>query len=116
MMLLNMRSIVCKALALVACATTVSGSLCPGPWSKDACQLFSESMDYLDRIYDPKAAYVFSPSATTALRHDTRTSVWYAVGLLARNQDDDVAQAMAIIQNVIEMQFKDPADQWWACA
>ncbi|QRD84357.1 hypothetical protein F9C07_1677559 [Aspergillus flavus] len=113
MMLLNMRSIVCKALALVACATTVSGSLCPGPWSKDACQLFSESMDYLDRIYDPKAAYVFSPSATTALRHDTRTSVWYAVGLLARNQDDDVAQAMAIIQNVIEMQFKDPADQWY---
>ncbi|GAB1206830.1 hypothetical protein APSETT445_005532 [Aspergillus pseudonomiae] len=70
-------------------------------------------MDYLDRIYDPTAAYVFSPSAATALRHDTRASVWYAVGLLARNQNDDVAQAMAIIQNVIEAQFKDPTDQWY---
>lgn len=111
-MLLNVRSIVCRVLALVACVTTVSGSSCSESWSKDACQLFSESMNYLDRLYDLKAAYVFNPSAATALRHDTRTSVWYAVGLLARNQNDDVAQAMAIIQNVIEVQFKDPADQW----
>ncbi|KNG84741.1 hypothetical protein ANOM_005543 [Aspergillus nomiae NRRL 13137] len=82
-------------------------------WSEETCQLFSESMDYLDRIYDPTAAYVFSPSAATALRHDTRASVWYAVGLLARDQNDDVTQAMAIIQNVIEAQFKDPTDQWY---
>lgn len=70
-------------------------------------------MEYLDRIYDASAGYVYDPSAATALRHDTRTSVWYAVGLLARDQDDDVAQAMTIIRNVIDAQFKDTSDQWW---
>ena len=70
-------------------------------------------MDYLDRIYDPSAGYVFAPSAATALRHDTRASAWYAVGLLARNQGDDVSQAMTIIENIISAQYKDPKDQWF---
>jgi hypothetical protein len=111
-MLINARLITYGGLVIASWATAASASSCPESWSKDACQLFSESMEYLDRIYDPVAAYVFHPSAATALRHDIRTSVWYAVGLLARNQNDDVAQAMAIIQNVIEGQFKDPKDQW----
>ncbi|OJJ35768.1 hypothetical protein ASPWEDRAFT_51744 [Aspergillus wentii DTO 134E9] len=51
--------------------------------------------------------------AATALRHVTRTSVWYAVGLLARNQNDDVDQALKIVQNVIDRQFTDPKDQWY---
>lgn len=78
-----------------------------------ARQLFTESMDWLDRMYDADAGYVFDPSAAAALRHDTRTSAWYAVGLLARNRGDDVEQAMLIIKNVIDGQFKDPKDQWY---
>ncbi|KAL2216274.1 hypothetical protein M432DRAFT_551753 [Thermoascus aurantiacus ATCC 26904] len=70
-------------------------------------------MDWLDRMYDADAGYVFDPSAAAALRHDTRTSAWYAVGLLARNRGDDVEQAMLIIKNVIDGQFKDPKDQWY---
>ncbi|GKZ26742.1 hypothetical protein AbraCBS73388_003122 [Aspergillus brasiliensis] len=70
-------------------------------------------MEYLDRMYDATAGYVYDPSAATALRHDTRTSVWYAVGLLARDQGDDVSQAMTIIRNVIDAQFKDTSDQWY---
>lgn len=70
-------------------------------------------MDWLDRMYDADAGYVYDPSAATALRHDTRTSAWYAIGLLARNQNDDVDQAKRIIKNVISGQFKDPKDQWY---
>ncbi|KAF7593026.1 hypothetical protein BBP40_012113 [Aspergillus hancockii] len=112
-MLFNARLIVYGGLSWASWATAALASSCPESWSKDACHLFSESMDYLDPIYDPKAAYVFDPSAATALRHDTRTSVWYAVGLLARNKNDDVAQAMAIIRNVVDGQFKNPKDQWY---
>lgn len=82
--------------------------------SPDSLQLFSESMGYMDRIYDPTAGYVFDPSTATALRHDTRTSAWYAVGLLARNFYDDADQAMRIIRNIIDSQFKDPELQWLA--
>lgn len=99
--------------ASASTSTSNSNSWCQTSWSTDTCQLFTESMEYLDRIYDASAGYVYDPSAATALRHDTRTSVWYAVGLLARDQGDDVAQAMTIIRNVIDAQFKDTSDQWW---
>lgn len=103
-----------KACAIVALAgrAHAAASSCLPSWSKSSCQLFSESMDYLDRFYDPKAGYVFDPSSAAALRHDTRKSARYAVGLLARDQDDDVVQAMEIITNVVATQFKDPKDQW----
>ncbi|BCR95277.1 uncharacterized protein AKAW2_20217A [Aspergillus luchuensis] len=97
----------------VSASTSNSNGWCQSSWSTNTCQLFTESMDYLDRIYDASAGYVYDPSAATALRHDTRTSVWYAVGLLARDQGDDVAQAMTIIRNVIDAQFKDTSDQWY---
>lgn len=102
-----------QGLTLAALLLTVSGHLCLRSWSEDSCHLFSESMDYMDRIYDPAAGYLFDLTGATALRHNTRASVWYAVGLLARNQDDNVDQAMRIIRNVIDGQFEDPKDQWY---
>lgn len=47
------------------------------------------------------------------MRHDTRLSSWYAVGLLARNQNDDVSNAERIIRNVIGGQFKNVSEQWY---
>jgi hypothetical protein len=95
----------------------------PSPNSRDASyvstlpsnaqSLFRESMDWLDGFYDPAAGYLFDESSATALRHETRSSAWYAVGLLARNENDDVKNALQIITNVIEGQYKDPKDQWF---
>lgn len=75
--------------------------------------LFNESMDYLDRAYDNSAGYLYGTSGAVALRHNTRSSAWYAIGLLARNQGSDVLEAERIIVNVINGQFKDPEAQWY---
>ncbi|KAF7927944.1 hypothetical protein EAE99_005321 [Botrytis elliptica] len=80
---------------------------------QNAQGLFNESMDYLDRAYDENAGYLYEMSGSAALRHDTRSSAWYAIGLLARNQGSDVSEAEKIISNVIDGQFKDPEAQWY---
>ncbi|KAF4124544.1 hypothetical protein GMORB2_5210 [Geosmithia morbida] len=81
---------------------------------ENAQSLFSESMGWMDQYYDPEAAYLYDFSGAAALRHETRSSVWYALGLLARNQGDDVDNAESIITNVIKAQYKNPADEWYA--
>lgn len=91
-----------------ACHNTSYVSTLP----KNAQSLFTESMSWLDGYYDPSAGYLFDESSATALRHETRSSAWYAVGLLARNEGKDVEYALEIITNVISGQYKDPADQW----
>ncbi|TDZ13806.1 hypothetical protein Cob_v013086 [Colletotrichum orbiculare MAFF 240422] len=76
--------------------------------------LFDESMTFLDKIYDPSAGYLYYfyyPLA--AGKHETRSSVWYATGLLQRNKGDDVEQAIKIIKNVIGDQMKIPKEQWF---
>lgn len=80
------------------------------PYARD---LFTESMTWMDGYYDPSAGYLFDENSAAALRHETRSSVWYAIGLLGRNEGSDVEDAMNIITNVINSQFKDPADQWY---
>jgi len=85
-------------------AATVSGF---------AGDLFQNSMSFLDQIYDPSAGYLYYfywPLA--AGKHETRSSVWYATGLLQRNQGDDLEQAVKIITNVIEGQNKNVTAQW----
>jgi hypothetical protein len=79
----------------------------------NAQSLFTESMNWMDGFYDPSAGYLFDESSATALRHETRSSAWYAIGLLARNTGDDVENALQIISNVIDKQYKDPKDQWF---
>lgn len=76
-----------------------------------ATGLLHESMDWMDMYYDNERGYLFSLDAA-ALTHDTRSSVWYAAGLLARNEADDVEQAVRIVKNVIGGQFKNESEQW----
>ncbi|KAF2753315.1 hypothetical protein EJ05DRAFT_211166 [Pseudovirgaria hyperparasitica] len=71
--------------------------------------LLSQSMTWMDSYYDPKAAYLYA----TALNHETRSSAWYAAGLLARNNTSDALQANRIIRAVIAGQYKDPSKQWF---
>ncbi|KAF2646279.1 hypothetical protein P280DRAFT_386912 [Massarina eburnea CBS 473.64] len=77
-----------------------------------ADQLLKESMDWMDMYYDAEEGYLFSLSAK-ALTHETRASTWYAAGLLARNEGDDVEQALKIVENVIIGQHKNESSQWF---
>lgn len=85
----------------------------PNSFSDNARSLFTDSMAFLDRYWDSRYGYLLDVSAAAALRHETRTSSWYAIGLLARNEGDDVANAERIIKAVIGGQHKDPNDQWF---
>ena len=78
----------------------------------NAQQLFNESMSWMDDYYDPFAGYLYDFGGASALRHETRSSVWYALGLLARDEGNDVAEAEKIITNTIAGQYKDPVEQW----
>jgi len=103
--------------ALLALSIYASRSFAATSQSKhvlphNAQQLLNESMSWMDTFYDQAAGYLYDLSATTALRHETRSSAWYALGLLARNEQDDAQQAAQIITNVIDGQFKDLAEQW----
>lgn len=75
--------------------------------------LFTESMNFLDKIYDPAAGYLyFFYYPLAAGKPETRSSVWYATGLLQRNIGDNVEQAIKIIRNIIGDQKKIPEEQW----
>lgn len=82
--------------------------------SANTQDLFDESMNFLDTIYDKAASYLnyfYYPLA--AGPHETRSSVWYATGLLQRNKGDDVEQAIKIIKAVIGDQEKNKTLQWF---
>ncbi|KAF2219259.1 hypothetical protein BDZ85DRAFT_206451 [Elsinoe ampelina] len=81
----------------------------------NAQDLFNQSMSWLDGLYDPEAGYLYdvSQNTQTSLNHVTRASAWYATGLLARNQDNDAAEANQIIRNVISGQYNIPQHQWY---
>jgi hypothetical protein len=93
---------------LVGAAPAQHGSRLP----HNAQNLLDESMRWMDTFYDSSESYLYELSAAAALRHETRSSVWYALGLLARNEKDDVDQAENIIGNVIGAQFKNVSEQW----
>ncbi|KAL3469947.1 hypothetical protein BJX99DRAFT_267814 [Aspergillus californicus] len=76
--------------------------------------LFNESMTIQDAIYDPSVSYLryfYYPLA--AGPHETRSTVWYSVGLLQRNQGSDVDEAINILHNVIGDQEKNTSAQWY---
>ncbi|KAF9448777.1 hypothetical protein P691DRAFT_729053 [Macrolepiota fuliginosa MF-IS2] len=64
--------------------------------------LFDEAIETLDANFAPPFLF-----------NSPRYSAWYSVGLLARNQGDDVNLAATMIQDVIEFQFKDPTKLWY---
>jgi hypothetical protein len=70
-------------------------------------------MKWLDMNYDSNDGYLYDLNTQEALRHETRSSAWYALGLLARNENNDAAEAEKIIVNVIGGQFKNTTQQWY---
>lgn len=75
--------------------------------------VFDTSMSYLDQIYDPAAGYLwYTYYPFAAGKHETRSTVWYAAGLLRRNEGRDVDEAVRILTSVIGDQKKNVSDQW----
>ncbi|EQB58857.1 hypothetical protein CGLO_00831 [Colletotrichum gloeosporioides Cg-14] len=102
-----------KATALLALAGTATASSYVTNLSTNAQGLLNESMAWMDQYYDRSAGYLYDFGSASALRHETRSSVWYALGLLARNNGDDAAEAEKIITNTIAGQFKVESEQWY---
>ncbi|KAK7915094.1 hypothetical protein PG985_012797, partial [Apiospora marii] len=81
--------------------------------SPNAQGLLNESMAWMDTFYDRDLGYLYDVEGGAALRHETRSSAWYAVGLLARNEKDDAKEAEHIITNIIGAQFSNVSQQWY---
>ena len=79
-------------------------------------EMFDESMTFMDNVYDPAVGYLYDfyggqgPAAGT---HVTRSSIWYAAGLLQRNQGDDCEQAKRVIRNIIDGQHSNRSELWY---
>ncbi|KAJ9149343.1 hypothetical protein NKR23_g4222 [Pleurostoma richardsiae] len=105
------------SLKTVLAAAGLTAGLCQASYvssmSFNAQQLFNESMQWMDNWYDSSAGYLYDIGGGSALRHETRSSVWYALGLLARNEGSDVAEAEKIIVNTIAGQYKNVSEQWY---
>ncbi|WQF79252.1 hypothetical protein CDEST_04266 [Colletotrichum destructivum] len=103
-----------KAVGIMALAvSSVTASSYVASMPVHAQGLLNESMAWMDQYYDRSAGYLYDFGASSALRHETRSSIWYALGLLARNEGDDAAQAERIITNTIGAQFKAEPEQWY---
>jgi hypothetical protein len=98
-------------LSLAASCVSAANLVKRNDTSSFAANLLQESMSWMDMFYDAEAGYLYSLSAA-ALTHETRASAWYASGLFARNEGDDVEQAVKIVRNVIDGQHKNVSSQW----
>lgn len=102
----------CAALTLLAHGVTARRTITKRNDAESyATNLLHESMDWMDMFYDNERGYLFDLDSA-ALVHDTRSSAWYAAGLLARNEADDAEQAVRIVSNIIGAQFKNESQQW----
>ncbi|KAI0010741.1 hypothetical protein F4779DRAFT_283762 [Xylariaceae sp. FL0662B] len=100
------------ALVLVAVVRLCRGSYVSS-LPPNAQQLLNESIRWMDTYYDDNTGYLYDVAGNAALRHETRSSAWYALGLLARNEDSDIREAERIVKNVIGAQFQNRSDQWY---
>ncbi|KAL2811435.1 hypothetical protein BJX63DRAFT_399265 [Aspergillus granulosus] len=108
-MLLNINLRSCLSSMLLGATLVHSVEL-----SDDVQVLFDESMTIQDAIYDPSASYLryfYYPLAAGS--HETRSTVWYSVGLLQRNRANDIEEAVKILKNVIGDQEKNVSVQWY---
>ncbi|KAH7368787.1 hypothetical protein B0T11DRAFT_350350 [Plectosphaerella cucumerina] len=110
---MRLSSVIPLGLPLAGMAQAAAAGSYVGGMPSNARQMFTESMSWMDQYYDSKAGYLYDFSAATALRHETRSSVWYAFGLLARNKGNDAAEAEKIIRNTIAGQYKVESEEWY---
>lgn len=99
-------------LAALSAVSVAANAGSAGNGTQDAAtHLLQESMSWMDMYYDAEIGYLYNLDSS-ALLHDTRSSSWYAAGLLARNEGDDAEQAAKIVENIIAGQHKNVSSQW----
>jgi hypothetical protein len=84
--------------------------------TKNASELFAQSMRLFDASYDAKAHLVLHPQDRTPPprgKYMVRESSWYALGLMMRHQGDDVPRALALINAVLDEQYREPGVKWY---
>jgi hypothetical protein len=74
-----------------------------------ARSLAEESLRWTEQFWDPEMALLALDSEGLAGPvHSVRNSAWYALGLLLRNQGDDVERAVRTFHAVLDYQFDEP--------
>jgi hypothetical protein len=77
-----------------------------GPY---AASLARESLTWSDQFWDPQAALLaVEPAGAHTHHHSVRNSLWYALGLMLRNEGDDRARAVQTIAAVLDNQYDAP--------
>ncbi len=76
----------------------------------NARDLFAASMQWMERYWDEAAGLLrgAGDAALSSPHHTTRGSVWYAFGLLMRQNPGDRARAFRVIDNVLRYQLDAP--------
>ncbi|KAL5450781.1 hypothetical protein PMIN07_008774 [Paraphaeosphaeria minitans] len=94
-----------NSFALSAVSATVRAKSVDNGTENAATQVLRESMGWTDMYYDAEVGYLYNLDSK-ALLNDTRSSAWYAAGLLARNEGNDAEEAAKIVKNIIVGQHK----------
>jgi hypothetical protein len=78
--------------------------------SPHAAGLTAAALAWTDQFWDPAAALLAIESDDHGMqtRHSVRNSLWYALGLMLRDQEDDRARAAATIAAVLDNQYDAP--------
>ena len=114
------------ALISNGCADTASRPAAPAPTTASSPvsdttaparprELLLASLQFSDRYWDEAAGLLWSasPDSTGAnRRHGVRESVWYALGLLLRQQPGDEARALRILDYAVTLQYDAPGQVW----
>lgn len=75
---------------------------------------FEKSIKWMDNLWSKEMSLCKSPANrddtdNMPVRHTIRNSVWYATGLLMRQEDVDVERAQQIITAIMTYQFDEPS-------
>lgn len=74
-----------------------------------ARSLAEESLRWIDQFWDPTMGLLALDSENQkGAKHTVRNSTWYALGLLLRNQGDDLERAVRTFHAVLDYQFDEP--------
>ncbi|HXF64263.1 MAG TPA: hypothetical protein VNK95_21725, partial [Caldilineaceae bacterium] len=78
-----------------------------------AASLARASLAWSEQFWDPPAALLalepeVKAAANTAPQHSVRNSLWFALGLMLRNEGDDRARAQRVIAAVLDNQYDTP--------
>ncbi|KAH8169469.1 hypothetical protein LIA77_10013 [Sarocladium implicatum] len=101
------------SIALLAALAPRSWAAATAALTGEAKAMVDDSMEWMDRFWDPKINQLYDLEKNAAMNHETLASTWYAVGLLARNAEGDASKAEKAITYIIDGQHDDPQDLWY---